>query len=272
MARDAMGMSVLGLALVALAWVRGSVGAACGPTRCGRGCVVHSRYEPTRGQTPLTHDANPIRPPVSISSPSRLSNAPAMSEAVRAAVAARRAAAARSRSTSPVKKRGEDDGGSGSGASGFGSFDQPFDRRGSPTLSTHSASSFSLAQKPEEDLLYQSCSSGKLNLSSRLPALTSLPTIVFSLLDGAPPRWYEDKNEQNDPQSRRPWYEREDLRILSVANGELSEISDRIGDFRGLSKLEVRDEDDALASRNESMRADANLLPHPALHSCKTTP
>lgn len=170
-----------------------------------------------------------------------------MSEAVRAAVAARRAAAARSRSTSPVKQRNPNDLSlDHDGADNSDSYIQPF---GSPkkkkaasqmTSSTDSSSSISLSQKSVEDLLFNSCSSGKLNLSSRLPALTSLPQLVFTLLEGDTPQWYDEKSDQIDAQGhRRPWYEREDLRILSVANGELSQVSERIGDFRGLSKLEV---------------------------------
>ncbi|CAO1638283.1 unnamed protein product [Sympodiomycopsis kandeliae] len=175
-----------------------------------------------------------------------------MSEAVRAAVAARRAAAARSRSTSPVKQRApalgsnNDDGNQlpkNDEDSYIKPFGSPKKARESPSLSSaggaDSPSSITMAQKSEQDLLFASCSTGRLNLSSRMPALETLPSSIWTLLNGEPPAWYEEASEKSG-QQRRPWYEREDLSILSVANGELSQVSDRIGDFRGLAKLELQ--------------------------------
>lgn len=159
-----------------------------------------------------------------------------MSEAVRAAIAARRAAAAAQKAQGKV---GDDD-----------SFVQPFgspkkqqqqqqaSRSSSPVTPKASQEDFvAISQKSEDELLLRSCSTGRLNLSSRMPALQSLPAKVFSLLDDESPQWYD---EQQDELDRRPWYEREDLRVLALANGEIGQIDGRIGDFRALARLELQ--------------------------------
>ncbi|CAO1616470.1 unnamed protein product [Parajaminaea phylloscopi] len=156
-----------------------------------------------------------------------------MSEAVRAALAARRAAASAAR-LSPVKTEAPDF------IQSFGSPKKQHaqQQRGlSSSENSEQAIDFvSLSQKSEDELLLKSCQTGRLNLSSRTPALREVPAAVFSLLDAEAPEWYE---EQQDELDRRPWYEREDLRVLSIANAELIAVDPRIGDFRALARLEL---------------------------------
>ena len=118
-------------------------------------------------------------------------------------------------------------------------FGQPTNGSGSPDLPQTDGSSTESAfiQRSEQDVLLRSCTTGRANLSSRLPAYQALPDILFTLLEGEAPCWY-DQAFSND-QRRPPWYEREDLRVLSVGNSELDELDARISEFRGLGKLEV---------------------------------
>lgn len=166
-----------------------------------------------------------------------------MSEAVRAAVAARRAEVRRQQQQQQQQRSTA----SSTPEDPFASIISPF---GSPksqqqglldeasTAGSGSDAEFAVAQRPLDDILFRSCTSGKVNLSSRHPALRALPTGLFSLLDANAPQWYEVGSEKQG--DRRAWYEREDLKVLQAANGEIDQIDARIAEFRGLARLEVR--------------------------------
>lgn len=167
-----------------------------------------------------------------------------MSEVVRAAVAARRAAVSAARKTSPNSDTASPE---FEARADEADFIQPFassrkelgkEKPSVEQLDPLQRFNFaSLSQKSEEELLLRSCSTGRLNLSSRTPSLRQIPDPVFTLLDGDAPEWYK---KQQDDKERRSWYEREDLRVLSIANGEIDQVDQRVGDFRALVRLELR--------------------------------
>lgn len=175
-----------------------------------------------------------------------------MSEAVRAAIAARRAAfkkeqqeqAARARNHSSNEVPTDTASTSSSPSSSSPSTSQLVATRQKSGQNTSSGGSggndgneMGLYQRPEGELLFKSCTSGRLNMSSRMPALQRIPSSVFTLLDGEAPQWYEDLA---DEASRRPWYEREDLRTFSAANGEIEDVDARLADFRALVRIELQ--------------------------------
>lgn len=156
-----------------------------------------------------------------------------MSAAVRAALAARRAAAKLS-SSKPTDddilvqpfgtpKKNREDSAVGQTTTGL---DEPLE-----------TSDLWISQRGEGELLFKSCWTGKLNLSSRQPAFRTLPLSLFTLLDADAPQWYEDGSEKVG--ERRAWYERQDLQTLAVANGDLEEIDARLAEFASLVRLDV---------------------------------
>ncbi|KAK0551561.1 hypothetical protein OC845_002141 [Tilletia horrida] len=82
-----------------------------------------------------------------------------------------------------------------------------------------------------EGLLNRACQNGRLNLSSRSPALTKLPQLLFTLCDDDAPSWFSASGLQ--------WWERQDLRTLIAANGELEELDERLALFRALTTLDL---------------------------------
>ncbi|EPQ27533.1 uncharacterized protein PFL1_05071 [Pseudozyma flocculosa PF-1] len=173
-----------------------------------------------------------------------------MSAAVKAALAARRAAN-RSRSTSPSKPAQSSDqepNHLGSPANQLDSaFISPF---GSPkprgrALGTSTANSGADAasadagdviQKPIEDIVRSSVDNGRANLASRSPALTEVPHLLLTLLSDEPPTWFQ----QIPDDERGPWYAREELRTLQLANNDIQHVSPRISEFPLLSRLELQ--------------------------------
>jgi hypothetical protein len=156
-----------------------------------------------------------------------------MSAAVRAALAARRAAAKLS-SSKPTDddilvqpfgtpKKDREDSEVGQSSTGL---DEPLE-----------SSDLWISQRGEGELLFKSCWTGKLNLSSRQPAFRTLPLSLFTLLDADAPQWYEDGSEKVG--ERRAWYERQDLQTLAVANGDLEEVDARLAEFASLNRLDV---------------------------------
>ncbi|PWN19087.1 L domain-like protein [Microstroma glucosiphilum] len=155
-----------------------------------------------------------------------------MSEAVKAALAARRAAAKLSSAKSAdddaliqpfgtPKKKGED----------------LTAGQTAPSIDESLASSdLWISQRAEGELLFKSCWTGRLNLSSRQPAFRTLPLSLFTLLDADAPQWYEDGSEKIG--ERRAWYERQDLQTLAAANGELQAVDDRLAEFASLVRLD----------------------------------
>ena len=184
-----------------------------------------------------------------------------MSEAVRAALAAKRAAAkqqvaSRSRSSSPVKSgaAGASSSGSSQLADSVATLRASPSRTDSPPAPTSSKATRNVPRSNRGDaeesetsvgdlsgyiqpslgsLLHKACSSGKLGITFRVPALKALPEELFDLAKGPEPSWHEKARGD------RAWYERQDLRLLQANGNALVDLDERIGEFRALQKIEV---------------------------------
>ncbi len=177
------------------------------------------------------------------------------SASVKAALAAKRAEAraSRSRSVSPVKRPGSGFNSSNPASASpspmkprglFGtSRDSSLDESGEPSHQGEGEE----GQGEEEGegdvsgftqvalhvLLNKACQKGKLNIGARAPALESLPTEVWSLADDSEPAWHDRK------QTDQAWWERAELAVLQAGGNAISSIDDKLGEFRGLTRLEV---------------------------------
>ncbi|CAD6889854.1 unnamed protein product [Tilletia controversa] len=157
-----------------------------------------------------------------------------MSEAVKAAIRAARQQQ-RTKASSPTKRDALDSTAASpklsSGSSSFTRNDFMSEQYDSTSLSA-ATEDVAFVQTSVEGLLNKACQNGRINLSSRSPALKKLPAELFSFCDDDAPGWF------SAPGLR--WWERQDLRGLIAANGELEEIDERINAFRALASLDLR--------------------------------
>ncbi|KAK0536527.1 hypothetical protein OC834_001138 [Tilletia horrida] len=160
-----------------------------------------------------------------------------MSEAVKAAIRAARQQQQQRAKAAPQTKRDAFDGSSSAGfpaaadSTPFRRNDFMADDFDASTALVAATEDMGFVQSSLEALLNKACQNGRLNLSSRSPALLKLPPVLFSLGDDDAPSWF------SAPGLR--WWERQDLRTLIAANGELEELDERVAEFRALVTLDL---------------------------------
>ncbi|KAE8213470.1 hypothetical protein CF327_g3008 [Tilletia walkeri] len=155
-----------------------------------------------------------------------------MSEAVKAAIRAARQQQ-RAKASSPTKRDAPD-------STAFPKLSSASQSHSRNEFMSNNYDSSSLSAATEdvgfvqisiEGVLNKACQTGRLNLSSRNPALKKLPAEVFSFSDDDAPGWF------SAPGLR--WWERQELRALIAANGEIEEVDERLREFRALASLDL---------------------------------